>query len=72
MEITSEGDCEKKGSEVVRELGERKWYLQRQMEEEAIYVVKCSGGLIRWGLTVAHRIEPHKGHTTYCVSLSQG
>ena len=45
-----------------RELREREWYLQCQVEEEAIYVVKCSGGLIRWGLTVAHRFEPHGEH----------
>ena len=62
MERTCEGDCERKGSEVVRGLREREWYLQCQVEEEAIYVVKCSGGLIRWGLTVAHRFEPHGEH----------
>lgn len=55
-------ETERKGSEVVRELGEREWYFQHQMEEEAIHIVKCSGGLIRWGLTVDHRIEPHGEH----------
>ena len=55
-------ETERKGSEVVGELGEREGYFQHQMGEEAIHIVKCSGGLIRWGLTVDHRIEPHGEH----------